>query len=311
MAAQCEIRDCPAPAPTEAPTTDAPSTDATTDAPSTDATTSAPSTDATTSAPSTDATTSDPSTDATTSAPSTDATTDVPSTDATTDAPSTTTTDSTNPGPDTVEAFVATIKLFNMDDAFVTDNEDDVLTAIKDGSCNALSSANIDPSPSCSSLNLVPSSDRRGRRSLAAGEWTATVSITSSSTSRRTSSIAYFNDDSNDLDTHLTTALQNSGLGDAIASGSTLESDASAFGTSTNDDDDDDDGGESFPILIVAIVAGIVGVIAMAIVLVACRKSNARELTITSGSSGTNASIGQEFQQEPLHMFQGPGPDDL
>jgi hypothetical protein len=200
-----------------------------------------------------------------------------------------------------------------MDDAFVTDNEDDVLTAIKDGSCNALSSANNDPSPSCSSLNLVPSSDRRGRRSLAAGEWTATVSITSSSTSRRTSSIAYFNDDSNDLDTHLTTALQNSGLGDAIASGSTLESDASAFGTSTNDDDDDDDddGGESFPIVIVAIVAGIVGFIAMNIVLVACRKSNARELTITSGSSGTNASIGQEFQQEPLHMFQGPGPDDL
>jgi len=225
-----------------------------------------------------------------------------------TSAPSTPTTDSSNPDQDTVEAFVATIKLSNMNDGYVESNVDGVLTAIKDGSCNALSGSDIDPSPSCTSLNLVLSSDRRGRRSLAAGEWTATVSITSSAMSHRASSIAYFNDDSNDLNDYLTTALENSGHRDAIADGSTLESDTSASGTSTNDDDDD---GESFPMLIVAIAAGVVGVIVLAAVLFMCRRSKARELTITTSSSGPRAAVGQGFQQEPLHMFEGPGPDDL
>ena len=56
------------------------------------------------------------------------------------------------------------------------------------------------------------------------------VSITSSAMSHR-ASIAYFNDDSNDLNDYLTTALENSGHRDAIADGSTLESDTSASGT--------------------------------------------------------------------------------
>ena len=49
-------------------------------------------------------------------------------------------------------------------------------------------------------------------------------------------------------------------------------------GTSTNDDDDD---GESFPMLIVAIAAGVVGVIVLVAVLFMCREA-ARELTITT-----------------------------
>ena len=63
--------------------------------------------------------------------------------------------------------------------------------------------------------------------------------------------------------------------------------------------------------LIVAIAAGVVGVIVLAAVLFMCRRSKARELTITTSSSGPRAAVGQGFQQEPLHMFEGPGPDDL
>jgi len=310
MNTQCVIYDCPATSPSPSPspspeaiTTSTPSTPVT-DTPPTPVTTSTP----VTSAPSTPVTTSTPVTET----PLTPVTTSTPVTSdpstPVTSAPSTPTTDSSNPDQDTVEAFVATIKLSNMNDGYVESNVDGVLTAIKDGSCNALSGSDIDPSPSCTSLNLVLSSDRRGRRSLAAGEWTATVSITSSAMSHRASSIAYFNDDSNDLNDYLTTALEDSGHRDAIADGSTLESDTSASGTSTNDDDDD---GESFPMLIVAIAAGVVGVIVLAAVLFMCRRSKARELTITTSSSGPRAAVGQGFQQEPLHMFEGPGPDDL
>ena len=233
MNTQCVIYDCPATSPSPSPspspeaiTTSTPSTPVT-DTPPTPVTTSTP----VTSAPSTPVTTSTPVTET----PLTPVTTSTPVTSdpstPVTSAPSTPTTDSSNPDQDTVEAFVATIKLSNMNDGYVESNVDGVLTAIKDGSCNALSGSDIDPSPSCTSLNLVLSSDRRGRRSLAAGEWTATVSITSSAMSHRASSIAYFNDDSNDLNDYLTTALENSGHRDAIADGSTLESDTSASGT--------------------------------------------------------------------------------
>jgi hypothetical protein len=133
--------------------------------------------------------------------------------------------------------------------------------------------------------------------------------MTSSSTSRRDASIAFFDDASNSdtLAAHITTALQTAGHSDAITSGATLESQAE---TSYEEDDDD----KSFPIIIVAAVAGVVGILVLVGAFIMCSRSKRREMTITSSenSSGTKATaIGQGFQSEPLHMFEGPGADDL
>merc|ERR1712146_435653 len=151
---------------------------------------------------------------------------------------------------------------------FVSSNVNDVLDSITNGVCNAISS--IDSSAVCSGVTLVQTASRR-RRSLAAGEWTATVEVTASSSSNRDAAFAYFNDDANSdaLTNAIASSLQTDGLGAAIASGSNLDSESSASNVS-----DDSSSSDNSLVIIAAAVGGLVVVVVLIVVIYLARLRN-------------------------------------
>lgn len=148
--------------------------------------------------------------------------------------------------PETIDPFNVIVDLVNMDDTFVSERVHSVLEAISNGVCAALGS--IDSNALCTGVRLKQTETRR-RRSLAVGEWTAIIEVTVSSGSNRDTSFAYFNDDENSLTVSITISLQNDGLDNAIASGSTLKSES--FALNINYDDYDDDDGDESEIVII------------------------------------------------------------
>ena len=193
-----------------------------------------------------------PPTTTTTTAPTT--TTTVAPTTTTTETPTATSSDddilttSTPSTPEEIDPFNVIVDLVNMDDTFVNKKVNSVLESISKGVCAAIES--IDSNALCTGVRFAETAARR-RRSLAAGEWTATVEVYVTTSSKRDASFDYFNDDANSgaLTATITISLENDGLAVAISNGE-LDVESSAVNISDDDDDDDEGNVSEFVVMI-------------------------------------------------------------